>query len=601
MISTFNSDNPESLSPEDLHERLRSAQELGNRIGLLGELAVRIDSTRSLPDLLDVLQTDLRRLMAGEWAFLALVATHRKQYDLHALYVGKGDTPPVFSFSLDAGMIGWCLANKSAVVVNCNSVPVACSDVEESFKHSGMNTMLVIPVRVDDEVIGVLGFGSTLDSPYEDLDLWFGQLVALQIALAIKKSSTIVNAQKRIVQIELVNQIASQLTGTLDVSLLLQSAAEALHKQFHYFDVTIFLVDAERQELTLAAQSGQYSDFLPRDYRQQIGKGIVGTVAKERRHIMANDVRKDPRYLTHIYQYTNSELALPIEVEDEVVGVLNVEDAKLDAFDETDVLVLATLCDQLGSALRNARLFEEIKRTNDRLVELDKLKTEFVSIVSHDFRTPLSTIMLAAKSLLRKGEKLTPEHLHEYLNIIIDQAGKLSRMAEDTLSIAKIESGQLNYVFKVVNVEAVIQEAASMVKISSRHKLETSVELSASYVRGDQHKLRQVLQNLISNAVKYSPSGGTITVRVALNEENAEEVVFAVSDRGIGIAPEDFDKLFAKYSRIESGTTKGIAGSGLGLWICREIINVHGGRIWVESEAGKGSTFKFTVKRGESG
>ena len=247
---------------------------------------------------------------------------------------------------------------------------------------------------------------------------------------------------------------------------------------------------------------------------------------------------------------------------------------------------------------KHAKLFDEIKRSNQRLLELDKLKTDFVGIVSHDFRTPLSTIMLAAKSLLRKEDTLKPERLREYLGIIVDQAGKLSTLAEDTLSIAKIEAGQLNYQFKIVNVESVIQEALTMVKISSRHNFTSTVDLNCSYVRGDQNKLRQVLQNLISNAVKYSPAGGAITVTVVSHDQQPDEVLFSVSDQGLGIPTEYMGKLFQKYSRVDAGEAVKIKGTGLGLWICREIIKAHGGRIWVDSEVGKGSSFRFSLKRG---
>jgi len=174
----------------------------------------------------------------------------------------------------------------------------------------------------------------------------------------------------------------------------------------------------------------------------------------------------------------------------------------------------------------------------------------------------------------------------------------LSLLAEDTLSIAKIESGQLNYQFKIVNVETIIQEAVSMVKITARHTFGSSIDMNCAYVRGDQNKLRQVLQNLISNAVKYSPGGGRLNVSVVPSEELADEILFSVSDEGLGIPQEYLGRLFQKYARVDSGEAGKIKGTGLGLWICREIIKAHGGKIWVESEVGKGSYFRFTLKRG---
>jgi signal transduction histidine kinase len=356
------------------------------------------------------------------------------------------------------------------------------------------------------------------------------------------------------------------------------------------------MVGGETQDAVLAAHSGSYIDFLPHGYRQKAGQGIIGWVAMYGEKILANDVSKESRYLSYAYHNTNSELALPIKVGAYVVGILNLEDTRLHAFDETDVIVLSTLCDQLGSAIHNATLYNEAKESNRKLLELDKLKSDFVGIVSHDFRTPLSSIMLAAKSLVKKDIVATNEHFKEYLNIIIDQAVKLSQLAEDTLTITKMESGQLSYYFKLVNIETLVKEAVSMVKFSNRHQLQYNIELDASFVKGDQSKLRQVLLNLVSNSAKYSPRGGKIEISVV--NHNADEILLSVKDQGIGIPENQLEKLFQKFSRVDSDEVSNIKGSGLGLWISREIIKAHGGKIWVESEVGVGSTFMFTLKKG---
>jgi signal transduction histidine kinase len=178
---------------------------------------------------------------------------------------------------------------------------------------------------------------------------------------------------------------------------------------------------------------------------------------------------------------------------------------------------------------------------------------------------------------------------------MVEQAVRLNQLAEDTLSITKIESGSLNYYFKIVNVERLIQDAISMVRTSVKHTLEYKVHPDAIFIKGDQPKLRQVVQNLVSNAVKYSPRGGKVNILVDDFEPN--EILVSVTDEGIGIAPEQIDKLFQKFSRVETGEAVNIKGSGLGLWICREIVQAHGGKIWVESSPGSGSAFKFTLKK----
>ena len=597
MSPEWPSDNLDFLTPEEMRLRLMEAQEFSSRVNTLTELSLKVDAARSREEIIRILKDNLKRLIDGECAFIGLLSHNKTHYVISTL-------SPLMDaieldhkhFSIDVGMPGWSIKNKAGIMVDIDSAPSSHPTLEGKLKDLGIRSMIIVPVLTHEDMLGALVFGSSKPNAFIDPDIWLAQLLSLQTAIALRHTSLLERAQKRAAQIGLVNQVAKKLTSTLNIDELLASASEAIQKDFQYFDVTIFLRIPNGRDLVLAAHSGNFIDFLPHGYRQKIGEGIVGWVAEHGESVLANDVSLDARFLAHQYHNTNSELALPIVSDDEVVGVLNVEDTKLYAFDDTDILVLETLCDQIGSAVRNARLFDEIKRTNDRLVELDRLKTDFVGIVSHDFRTPLSTIMLAAKSLLRK--EVNADRLREYLNIIVDQAGRLSLLAEDTLSIAKIESGQLSYQFKIVNVEGIIQEAVSMVKISARHTFSSSIEMSCSYVRGDQNKLRQVLQNLISNAIKYSPAGGQIHVSVLPSEEHPEDVLFSVSDDGLGIPEEYMGKLFQKYARVDIGEAGKIKGTGLGLWICREIIKAHGGKIWVDSEVGKGSKFHFTVKRG---
>ncbi len=405
--------------------------------------------------------------------------------------------------------------------------------------------------------------------------------------------------EKRLAQIKLISEVTSRMTADMDLQEILNTAASSIQKTFSYFDVTVFLLTDGGKMLDLSAHAGNFTDFLPHGYQQPVEKGIVGCVARTGGIILSNDVRRDSRYLTYEYHDTRSEIALPIKIDAGVIGVLNVEDTEVDAFDETDSLVLSTLSDQLGIAIKNTRLYEELRQANMKLIELDTMKSEFLGIVSHDFRSPLSSIMLAARSLLKNEAIQSVPRAKEYMQLIVDQAVRLNQLAEDTLSITKIESGQLTYYFKIVNIERLIQDAVSMVRFSKKHDFEYSVDPEALFVKGDQTKLRQVLQNLVSNAVKYSPLGGKVAVRV--ENLSTEEVLVSVTDQGMGVPREKLGKLFQKFSRVDSKESKEIKGAGLGLWICREVVAAHGGKIWMESEPGKGSTVKFVIRRTPEG
>ena len=584
------------LTPDEMRTSLVKANSFYYSVSTLSEIALEIDAARTQNEILQTLRTQTKWILDHDILFVALVNSSHTQYVIHTLSpIADSTDLNQKHFAINHGMPGWVIHNQSPIVIDVTAGPAFTESIEGALADLGMKSLLVVPLRTGSETIGALTLSSARLSAFAQHEMCLAQLLALQAGIALKNTSLFDDAEKRIAQIELVNEVAEKLTSTLELNEILESAADTIRKNFNYFDVTIFLVNKQEGQAVLVAHSGNYVDFLPHDYSQKMAEGIVGWVATHGQRVLVNDVGQDPRYMAYEYHSTKSELALPIQVDQEVVGVLNVEDTKLHAFDDTDAMVLETLCDQLGSAIKNAKLYEEVKKANSKLTELDRMKSDFLSIVAHDFRSPLASVILAAKALLKRGESSDPRRVNEYLTIIVDQANKLSHLAEDTLSIAKMESGQLSYFFKIVNMDRLIKDAAALVSFSRRHTLEYTVESGVAYIKGDQSKLRQVIQNLLSNAVKYSPRGGHITVKA--QSFSNDQLLVSVSDEGIGIPTDQIGKLFQKFSRLETTEVQEIKGSGLGLWICKEIVKAHGGRIWVESEAGRGSTFKFTLKK----
>jgi K+-sensing histidine kinase KdpD len=569
---------------------------LPKRLSTLIEISLQIDAVENRDELYEVLRNETKWLIDFDVFFICLLNANHSYYHIITLSpiadaIGLNHT----YFNVDEGMPGWIIRNQTPKFCNIDNCPNSSFALEGKFDEVGTQSFLAVPIKSGQNKVGVMVFGSNnLDNFSED-DLVIAQLYGLQIAVALKNVGFFEDAKKRINQIEIINEISGTLNSTLELEDLLQSTASAIYNSFGYFDVSIFLFSGD--ELALKAHAGTIKDFLPEGYSQKAEEGLIGWVAMNGNYALVNDVSQDPRYLIHKYQNTRSELTIPIKISDEVVGVLNIEDTKLYAFDDTDVIVLQTLADQIASALNNAQLYEKVRNANAKLTELDNLKSEFLGIVSHDFRSPLSSIILAGKSLLKSEEVEKSTRFKEYMQLIVDQANRLIQLAEDTLSITRIESGQIHLQLKIVNIERLIKEAMSLVKLSKRHNIGFSVDPNASFIIGDQAKLRQVIQNLLSNSVKYSPHGGQIFVEV--RDISDDEIQFSITDEGIGVKPDDVDKLFQKFSRVESGDAQKIKGSGLGLWICREIIEAHKGKIWIESEYGKGSIFKFTLKKAE--
>lgn len=228
------------------------------------------------------------------------------------------------------------------------------------------------------------------------------------------------------------------------------------------------------------------------------------------------------------------------------------------------------------------------------LRRLERVRQDFVANVSHEFKTPLTAIQGFAETLLA-GALEDPEHNRRFLEIIRDHAVRLAALTNDLLKLARIEAGQLEFEFGPVNLLEVIERCAETTLLKAAKKqivIETDVPAGLPPARGDANLLREVLQNLLDNAVQYTPQGGRIRVSACAT---AEKTVIAVEDTGIGIPLIDQERIFERFYRVDAGRSREAGGTGLGLSIAKHIIEVHGGHLWVESEVGHGSKFSFSL------
>jgi signal transduction histidine kinase/CheY-like chemotaxis protein len=284
-------------------------------------------------------------------------------------------------------------------------------------------------------------------------------------------------------------------------------------------------------------------------------------------------------------------VSVPILSGDEVVAVLDVESDVAQAFDHGQVITLETLADGIGIILRNAELYQTLEGTNARLVELDRMKSELVNIVAHDFRAPLSAILGWAEVLELKPDAPSPERL-ERARAIVKAATRMAGLMDKTLETNRLETGHLAFDFGLLDLVAKAREVTARLPEDPLHPVVLDAPDHPLPCWADGERLAEVLDNLLSNAIKYSPDGGE--VRVELRRERDTALV-RVHDHGIGIAPDDRDKLFRPFSRLHDRKRAGIEGFGLGLHICDRIVNAHGGRLTVDSTPGRGSTFCFSL------
>jgi signal transduction histidine kinase len=309
--------------------------------------------------------------------------------------------------------------------------------------------------------------------------------------------------------------------------------------------------------------------------------------------LLTNNARTDSRLLPDLSAIMDvSSLAMvPMTRGPQVLGLIVVADRVGGApFRDEDLATLQAVAGQATVAVENQRLHEQIKEANARLQEFDRRKSEFVATVAHDFRSPLMAIRGFAELTLEEPD-LPPERRSEFMRTIMAETDDLARLANDTLLISHMETGQLHYDWMPLDVRRELKDAIP--PGLTHHDIVVDVPDDFPVIKADPLRLRQVLNNLVSNALKYSPSGGTVTLRA--RERGRDQVIIEVTDEGLGVPADQAGRLFQKFERVRSQEHMKIPGTGLGLYICKRIVEGHHGRIWVESEPGGGSTFAFTL------
>ena len=356
----------------------------------------------------------------------------------------------------------------------------------------------------------------------------------------------------------------------------------------------VLLYDSERRQLV-----GQVPGFgLSPEQVKRVRFSVDGEADsrwnfRKNGPLLSNKAQADTRLLPELSLELGlqSLMVAPITRGPKILGLLAVADRVGRApFSDEDLNLLLALAGQATIAVENLRLHEEIKKANLLLQEYDRLKSEFVGIVAHDFRRPLMAIRGFAE-LVAEEPDLPAETRLEFMRTVINETDHLAVLANDTLLITQIETGQLSYNFREVDVGPFLLESIPLGL--SDHTVLMDCPPDFPKIWADPDRMRQVLNNLVSNAAKYSPPGSSIVVRV--RERGTQHIVVEVVDHGLGIPPEQVGKLFQKFARVRTEDHLKISGTGLGLYISRLIVEGHGGQIWVESEVGKGSTFGLAL------
>lgn len=403
----------------------------------------------------------------------------------------------------------------------------------------------------------------------------------------------------RTARLETVAVVGGYLNAILKLDELLNELVAQIKQRFDYYHVFVFLLDKEGKSLHVAAGSQaavQEQEGSALSIPLDTPISLVARAARNKEVVLVNNVAEAPDWLPHqLMADTKSEITVPILLNGKAVGVLDVQQDKVNGFDEGDANLLRSLASQVAIAIRNAQLYEAAVAARQQAEHLSEIKTQFLSNMSHELRTPLNAIINFTGFVMDGLMGETNEEQQEALKYTLDNGHHLLELVNDILDLSKIEAGFMSLIFEEVNLSQVLNSIWSTAKGLAREKpirVVNRIAADLPIIIGDERRLRQVFLNIASNAVKYTREGEVIMT--AEYQEAAQQIYVTVQDSGVGIAPDDYERIFQPFQQAKHSLGS-VNSTGLGLPITRQLLKLHGGKIWFESELNRGSTFHITV------
>jgi signal transduction histidine kinase len=396
----------------------------------------------------------------------------------------------------------------------------------------------------------------------------------------------------RVDVLETANRCARALGSSLEVDEAFGAFIRELRGLVPFERTAIVLVEGDTAT-TMATAGRGADDVFPPGNSDPIEGSLLERVLEGkivvRRDLTERDSPADEQLLA---LGLRSELVAPLLLGARTIGMLSLSRENPDAFSEDEVELVALLGRLVATAVQNIRAYEAERRRVEELARLSQLRADFVSLVSHELRSPMAAVIGAARTLQDRWRMLSSDQRESFLALIGDETSRLAELVGDVLDTSRIEAGTFSYRFEEVDLGRVVDEAVETAALAQQEvPVVASVRGALPEIRGDRARLRQVLGNLIENAVKYSPEGGE--VRVSATAANGA-VQIAVRDSGPGIPREQQGRIFEKFGRVDvPGASK--PGTGLGLFIARSIAEAHGGSLGVSSGVEAGSTFTLTL------
>lgn len=516
--------------------------------------------------------------------------------------------------------------------IETDSIDVFIFDTDIPFQNPAL-ILKKIKARLENAFIFLLTDGEEIDEElsksinYYILKSYSDNLIYLTVNSALKTKENLDRLSVRnsdmaesLYRLNVLYNTSSQFAGTLDIKELLSYMTEGLDRSlsfdlnyilsFGFENEPVLIINSLydlSEELTEALKSRSVSNY------KSIfdNKNIPYEINEENLKVIKNVKNPNEKHTFTVFQYDN--LFAPIDLGEQFFGCIEIFKKK--PFTTDDAAYFQTIIRQVSLPLKSACLYNKISEKNNELEKLERIKSDFISIVSHELRTPLTPIKNAL-SILSGGKcGEMSENAVKFIDMAKRNVENLTHIINDILDINKIEAGKMIFNYKTMNIHSVIENVKNNFDcVAKEHDIVFSAieEENLPDIYADSQRLEQILTNLVSNAIKFTPSGKKITIQSELKNSNdivsinnffdkdlkalnGDYIVVSVTDEGIGINPENLGRAFDMFTQIENSQTRKVGGTGLGLPIAKQLIKAHKGAIWCDSIEGQGSSFRIAI------